>query len=34
VGEKEKNKLLRKRSIDFSTGEGGRVEGVRIGMRR
>jgi hypothetical protein len=26
--------LLGRRAIDFSTGEGGRVKGVRVGMRR
>jgi hypothetical protein len=30
----EKNKLLGRRAIDFSTGEGGRVKWVRVGMRR
>jgi hypothetical protein len=33
-GERRQNKLLGKRAINFSTGEGGRVKGVRVGMRR
>jgi hypothetical protein len=34
VDEKEQNKLLGRRAMDFSTGTGGRVKGVRVGMRR
>jgi hypothetical protein len=34
MGEKGQNKLSGRRAIDFSTGEGGRVKGVRVGMRR
>jgi hypothetical protein len=33
VGEKEQSKLLGRGAMDFST-EGGRVKGVRVGMRR
>jgi hypothetical protein len=33
-GEKVQNELLRRRAMDFSTGEGGRVKGVRVGMGR
>jgi hypothetical protein len=33
VGEKE-NELLGRGAMDFSTGEGRRVKGVRVGMRR
>jgi hypothetical protein len=34
VSEKGQNDLLGSREMDFSTGEGGRVKGVRVGMRR
>jgi hypothetical protein len=34
VGEKEQSELLGRRAIDFSTGEGGRVKGMTVGMRR
>jgi hypothetical protein len=34
VGEKGQNELLERRAMDFSTGKGGRVKGVRVGMRR
>jgi hypothetical protein len=34
VGEKGQNKLLGKTVMDFGTREGGRVKGVRVGMRR
>jgi hypothetical protein len=34
VGEKGQNELLGKRAMDFSTGEGGRVKGIRIRMRK
>jgi hypothetical protein len=34
VGEKGKNELLGRREMDFSTGEEGRVKGMRVGMRR
>jgi hypothetical protein len=34
VSEKGQNELLGRRAMDFSTGEGGRVNGVRAGMRR
>jgi hypothetical protein len=34
VGKKGQNKLLGRGAMDFSTGEGGRVKGVRVGMRR
>jgi hypothetical protein len=33
VGEKRQNKLLGG-AMDFSTGEGGRVKWMRVGMRR
>jgi hypothetical protein len=33
VGEKGKNELLERVAMDFSTGERGRVKGVRIRMR-
>jgi hypothetical protein len=32
--EKGQNELLRRGTIYFSTGEGGRVKGLRVGMRR
>jgi hypothetical protein len=34
VGEKGQNELLGRRTVDFGTGEGGKVKGVRVGMRR
>jgi hypothetical protein len=34
VGVKGQNELLGRRTMDFSTGEGGRVKAVRGGMRR
>jgi hypothetical protein len=34
VGKKGLNELLGRRAMDFSTREGGRVKGVRVGMRR
>jgi hypothetical protein len=33
VGEKGQSKLLERVAMGFSTGEGGRVKGVRVGMR-
>jgi hypothetical protein len=33
VGEKGQNELLERGAMDFSTVEGGRVKGVRVGMR-
>jgi hypothetical protein len=33
VGEKGLNDLLEKRTMDLSTGEGGSMKGVRVGMR-
>jgi hypothetical protein len=33
-GEKGQTKLLGRRSMDFSTGEEGRVKSVRVRMRR
>jgi hypothetical protein len=32
-GEKRQNDLLERRAVSFSTGEGCRVKGVRVGMR-
>jgi hypothetical protein len=34
VGENGQNELLGRGAMDFSTEEGGRVKGVREGMRR
>jgi hypothetical protein len=34
VGEKGQNELLGRGAMDFSTGEGGRVKRMRMGMRR
>jgi hypothetical protein len=34
VGLKGQNELLGRVAMDFSTGEGGRMMGVRVGMRR
>jgi hypothetical protein len=34
MDEKRQNELLGRRAMDFSTGEGGRMKGVRLGMRR
>jgi hypothetical protein len=34
LGEKWQNELLRWRAMDFSTREGRRVKGMRVGMRR
>jgi hypothetical protein len=34
VGKKGKNELLGRGAMDFSTREGGRVKGMRVGMRR
>jgi hypothetical protein len=34
VDEKGKKEYLGKRAIDFSTGKGGRVKEVRVGMRK
>jgi hypothetical protein len=34
VDEKGKKEYLGRRVMDFSTGKGGRVKGVRVGMRR
>jgi hypothetical protein len=34
VGEKGHNKLLVRRAMHLSTGEGGRVKGMRVCMRR
>jgi hypothetical protein len=34
VSEKGQNEFLVWRTMDISTGEGGRVKGMRIGMRR
>jgi hypothetical protein len=34
VGEKEQKGLLVREAMDFSTGEGGRVKGMRVVMRR
>jgi hypothetical protein len=34
VDEKGQKEYLGKRTMDFGTGEGGRVKGVKIGMRR
>jgi hypothetical protein len=31
---KEQNKFLERKAMDFSTGQGGIVKGVRVGMRR
>jgi hypothetical protein len=33
VGEKGQSKLLGREGMDFSTGEGGRVKGMRVRMR-
>jgi hypothetical protein len=33
VGEKGQNKLLVRGAMDVITGEGGRVKGIRVGMR-
>jgi hypothetical protein len=33
VGEKGQNELLQRGAMAFRTGEGGRVKGVRVGMR-
>jgi hypothetical protein len=33
VGEKGQNELLGRGAMDFSTGEGGRVKGMRVEMR-
>jgi hypothetical protein len=33
VDKKGQNELLEKGTMGFSTGEGGRVKGVRVGMR-
>jgi hypothetical protein len=32
--EKEQNKLLEGRAMDFSTGERGKLQRLRVGMRR
>jgi hypothetical protein len=34
IGEMEQNELLGRGAMDFSTGEGGRVKGIRVRMRR
>jgi hypothetical protein len=34
VGEKGQNELLGRSTVDFNTGAGGRVNGVRVGMKR
>jgi hypothetical protein len=34
VVEKGKNKLFGRQAMNFSTGEGGRVKGIRVGMRK
>jgi hypothetical protein len=34
VGERGQNDLLDKGAMSFSTGEGWRVKGLRVGMRR
>jgi hypothetical protein len=34
MDEKGQNELLRRGAMDFSTGEGGRVKGMRVVMRR
>jgi hypothetical protein len=34
MSEKGQIKFLGKGAMDFSTGEGGRVKGMRVGMRR
>jgi hypothetical protein len=33
MGEKGQNNLLEREAMHFSTGEGGRVKEVRVGMR-
>jgi hypothetical protein len=34
VGEKGQNMVLGRGAMEFSAGEGGRVKGMRVGMRR
>jgi hypothetical protein len=34
VGERGQNELLERGAMGFSTGEGGRVKGMRVGLRR
>jgi hypothetical protein len=34
VGEKGQNELLEREEMEFSKGEGQRVKGMRVGMRR
>jgi hypothetical protein len=34
VAEKGQNELLVRGGMDLSTGEGGRIKGMRVGMRR
>jgi hypothetical protein len=34
LGEKGQNELLGRGTMEFSTGEEGRVKGLRVGMRR